>query len=109
MRQGPLERDEGYIKRARTAIETLVLDGGRHVLFSTDIMGAVDQAKPSEREMKSEEDKFSAIHLLHTSYLFRYGNLNKELHNGSYVGRDKYPDNSGGAHELMFYRPGKYQ
>ena len=63
-RQGPLEGDEGYTKRARLAIETLILDGGRHVLFSPEIIKSADQVKPPEKETSSEEDKFSAICLL---------------------------------------------
>ena len=88
MRQGPLEGDDGYIKQASSEIETLILAGGRHVLCIPVIMEAEDQAKPSEKEMTSEEGKFSAIHLLHMSYPVRYGKLNKELQNGPYMGRD---------------------
>ena len=90
-----MEGDDGYIKRERLAIETLILDGGRHVLCSPDITEAADQAEPSEKETTSEEEKFSVIHLLQTSDLVRYGNLNKGLHNGSYMGRDEYPTTSG--------------
>ena len=97
-----MEGDDGYIKRARLEIETLILAEGRCVLCNTDIVQAADQAKPSEKETKIEEEKFSAIHLLQTSDPVRYGNLNKELYNGSYVGRDKCPTTSGGAYELMF-------
>ena len=43
------------------------------------------------------------------SDLFKYGNLNKELHNGSYVVRDEYPTTYGGAYELMVHKPGRYQ
>ena len=109
MRQGPLEGDGRYIKRVRLAIETLILDQGSHVLFSTDIMEAVDQAKPLEKKTTSEEEKFSAINLLQTSDLVRYGNLNKELQNGSYLGRYKCKTNSGGAYELMSHRSGRYK
>ena len=90
MRQGPLEGDDGYIKRERSAIETLILVGGCHVLGSTDTMEAEDQSKPSEKETTSEEEKFSMIHLLQTSDPVRYGNTNKDIQNGSYAGRDKY-------------------
>ena len=79
MRQGPLESGDGYIKWARSAIKTLILAGGSHVLFSPDTMEAVDQANPSEKETTNEEDKFSTIHLLQTSDPVRYMNLNKEL------------------------------
>ena len=44
MRQGPLEGNGGYIKRAISAIETLILAVGRHMLCSPDIMEAADQA-----------------------------------------------------------------
>ena len=43
MRQGPLEGDYGYIKRARSSIKTLMLSGGSRVLCSPYIMEAVDQ------------------------------------------------------------------
>ena len=59
--------------------------------------------------MTGKEDEFSAIHLLQTSDPVIYGNLNKELQNGSYVGRGKYTNNSGGAYELMIRRSGRYQ
>ena len=59
--------------------------------------------------MTIEEEKFGAIHLLQTSYPFRYGNLNKELQNGLYVGRYEYPNISEGAYELMVSRSGRYQ
>ena len=51
-------------------------------MFSPDIMEAADQAKPSEKYMKREEDKSRAIYLLQTSYPVKYGNLNKEVQNG---------------------------
>ena len=108
-RQGYLEGDDGYIKRERLAIETLILDGGRHFLCSPDITEAADQAEPSEKETTSEEEKFSAIHLLQTSDLVKYGNLNKELQNGSYLGREKYTTTSEGAYKLMVCRSGRYQ
>ena len=77
MRHGPLEGDEGYKKWVISEIETLIFDGGRHVLCSPAIMEAVDQEKPTGKETKSQEEKFSAIHLLQTSDPVRYGNLNK--------------------------------
>ena len=49
------------------------------------------------------------IHLLKTLDLVRYGNLNKELQNGSYVVWDEYPTNYGGAYDLMVCRSGRYQ
>ena len=79
------------------------------MLCSNDITEAADQENPLEKETTNENDKFSAIHLLHTSYLVRYGNLDKELQNGSQVGRDKYPTTSEGAYELMVCRSGIYQ
>ena len=59
--------------------------------------------------MTIEEETFDAIHLLQTSYPFRYGNLNKELQNGSYVGRYEYPNISGVSYELMVISSGRYQ
>ena len=79
------------------------------MLFSPDITESADQANPSEKEMTSEEEKFSAIHLLQTSDTVRYRNLNKELQNGSYVGKDNYPTTSRGAYELMVRRSEVYQ
>ena len=81
-RQGPLEGDNGYIKREISAIETVILAGGCHALCRYDIMEATDQDNPSEKETTSKEEKSSAIHLLQTSDSVRYENLNKELHNG---------------------------
>ena len=49
------------------------------------------------------------IHLLYKSDPVIYRNLNKELQNGSYVGRDEYPTSSGGAYELMVCRSVIYQ
>ena len=109
MRQGTLEGDDRYIKWVTLAIETLILDGGFHVLCSLDIFEAVDQAKPLEKEATSEEDKLSAIDLLQTSDPVRYGNLNKELHNVPCAGRDKYSPTSGVAYKLMVHRSGRYQ
>ena len=43
------------------------------------------------------------------SDMFKYGHLNKELHNGSYVVRDKYQTTSGGAYELVVRRSDRYQ
>ena len=79
------------------------------MLLSTVTMEAADQANPSEKETKSEEDKFSAIHMLQRLDPVRYGNLNKEIKNESYVGRGKYTTTSGGAYELMVCRSGRYQ
>ena len=59
--------------------------------------------------MISEEEKFSVIHLLQTSDSTRYGNLNKDIQNGSYVGRDEYPITSVGDYELMVHRSVRYQ
>ena len=47
--------------------------------------------------------------MLQTSYPFRYGNLNKELQNGSFLGRDKYPTTYGGGYELLVLKSGRYQ
>ena len=58
-------------------IETLILDVWRHVFCSPEIMEEVDQVKPPEKKMTSEEDKFSTINLLQMSYPFIYYNLNK--------------------------------
>ena len=54
MRQGTLEGDDVYIKRAGSEIETLILAGGRHVLCSTAITEAEDKKKPSEKEKKEK-------------------------------------------------------
>ena len=79
------------------------------MLCSTDIMEAVDEAKPPEKETKREEDKFSMIHLLQTSNSVKYRNINKDLQNGSYVGKDKYPTNYGVYYEMIVRRPDRYQ
>ena len=84
-----MEGDDVYIKQVILEIENLILDGGRHVLCSTDIMGDTDQANPPEKETTNEDDKFSVIYLLQTAYPVIYGNLNKELQNGSYARREK--------------------
>ena len=55
-RQGYLEGDDSYIKRAILAIETLILAGGRHVLCSPDITEAAYQAKLLEKETTSGEE-----------------------------------------------------
>ena len=36
-------------------------------------------------------------------------NINKEIQNESYVGRNKYTNTSGGAYDLMVHRLGIYQ
>ena len=48
-RQGPLEGYQGYKKRARLVIETLILYVGHHILFGTDIMEVVDQENQSDK------------------------------------------------------------
>ena len=62
-----------------------------------------------DKETTTKEDKFSAIHLLQTSDTVRYGNLNKELKNGSYIGWDEYPTTSGGAYVLVVCGSDRYQ
>ena len=57
-------------------------------------MEATDQDNPSEKETSREEYKFSAIHLIQTSDPVKYRNINKELHNGSYLISDESPTNS---------------
>ena len=89
MRQGILEGENCYTKQARSAIENSIFAVVRHVLCGPDTMEAADQSNPPEKETTSKEEKFGAIRLLQTSYPARYGNLNKELKNGSYVGRGK--------------------
>ena len=76
------------------------------MLCSLDIMEAVDQENPLEKEMTREEDKFSAIHLLQTSDTFRYGNINKKLQNWPYVAGGNYLTTSRGDYEPMVYRSG---
>ena len=49
------------------------------------------------------------IHLLQMSDLVIYGYLNKDLHNGSYVVRDKYLTTYGVACKLTVFRSGRYQ
>ena len=71
------------------------------MLCSPNIKEAEDQAKPPDKETISEKEKFSAIHLLHMSDQFRYGNLNKYIQNGLYEGREKCKTTYGGAYKLM--------
>jgi hypothetical protein len=109
MRQGGNEGDESYLRRCKAAVETLILAGGRHVLSSPQIIDCVDAKNPSKEEVRREEEKFSAIHVLQTSDPVRYNDLNEELKNASYVGRDDYPTTISSAYELMIRRSGRYQ
>ena len=79
------------------------------MLCSPDIMEAIDQAKPSDKETTSEEEKCSAINLIQTSDTGRYVNINKELHNGSYLGKDYCLTTYRGDYELMVRRSVRYQ
>ena len=84
-----MEGDSGYIKRVILAVETLILAGGNNVFCSTEIMEAAGQSKSPEKETTSEEEKSRAIHRIQMLDTVRCGNLNKELQNWSYMGRDK--------------------
>jgi hypothetical protein len=67
MRQGGHEGDESYLRQCKAAVETLILAGGRHVLSSPQLIDSIDPKNPSKDEIKCEEEKFSAIHVLQTS------------------------------------------
>ena len=51
MRQGNNESDDSLLKRAKSAVETLVLAGGRHVLCSPDIMDSAVLHIPTDQEV----------------------------------------------------------
>jgi hypothetical protein len=109
MHQGNNESDDSVLKRAKSAVETLVLAGGRHVLCSPDIMDTVVLNNPTDQEISIEEERFRAIHLLQIADPQRYSSLNEDLQHGSYLGRDEYPETTSGAFELMVRRSGRYQ
>ena len=109
MHQANNESDDSVLKRAKSAVETLVLAGGRHVLCSPDIMDTIVLNNPTDQEISIEEEKFRAIHLLQIADSNRYSSLNEDLQNGSFLGRDEYPETTSGTFELMVRRSGRYQ
>jgi hypothetical protein len=109
MRQGQNESNDSLLKCAKSMVETLSLAGGDHVLYSPQFSDARSPNYLTEDERKLEIDKFCAVHLLAAADPHRYKDLNEELLNASYVGRDEYPTTPSSAYELLVQRSGRFQ
>ena len=107
MRQGRSESLDDYMKRVKSNIELLVLAGGRHFLCCPEIMTKANK-EPTDAEIATEEEKFTAMHILKRSDSDRYGDLLEELKNNSYFGRDDWPETSARAYEIMVRRSGNF-
>ena len=61
MKQGETESDVNYMKRFRVNLDTLISAGGKHILYSPELVEAQDKSNVKEAEKMAEESKFKAI------------------------------------------------
>ena len=71
MRQGETESDANYMKRLRINLDTLIAAGGKHILYSPELVEANDKISITEDEKKLEKSRFKAIAFLKRSDLVR--------------------------------------
>ena len=64
IKQGQQESNDSFRKRLDSAVLTLELAGGKHILVSDVLLKAVDLDNPTPEELDIEEEKFKAMVLI---------------------------------------------
>ena len=90
MKQGDSESDVSYTKRFRVKIDTLISAGGKHILYSPELVEAADKSNIKDEEREIEEKKFRAIIFLKRSDPGRYTEFLTELQNHAHMDNDIY-------------------
>ena len=88
-------------------VETLSLASGQPTFCSTQISDA-NFPLLQRTTKRTEVDKLCAVHLLTTANPHRHKDLNEELVNASYVGRDECQITPSSAYELLVRRSGRF-
>ena len=73
---------------------------GGHIFASLELLES-NNPTPTKQEILREEEKSKAILLLKNADDKRFGNLMKNLKDGSYLSRDEYPTTVASMYELM--------
>ena len=108
VRKGKNESDDSLLKRAKSMVEILSLAGGEHLFYSSQLSNANFTLTSTENQKKTEVNELCAVHLLITADLHRCKDLNKELANASYIGRDEHPTTPQSTYELLVQRSGRF-
>ena len=74
MRQGKQEIDDSFNKHFYVNLQTLYLEGGRHILQSKYIVGNLGD-KLTDEDLKNYEEKFKGGCLLKRSDVICYGSI----------------------------------
>jgi hypothetical protein len=101
IKQSQYESNDSFRKRLDSAVLTLELAGGKHILVSDVLLKAADIDNPSPVELDIEEEKFKAMVLIMRADPYRYNTLQSSLEEGVLLGRDEYPRSVTAAYDLL--------
>jgi ribosomal protein L25 (general stress protein Ctc) len=79
IKQGQHESNDSFRKRLDSAVLTLELAGGKHILVSDVLLKAADVDNPTTAELDIEEEKFKAMVLIMRADPLRYTTLQSSL------------------------------
>ena len=100
MKQGATEANDQFLDRFKANVSTVELAGGSDFLCPTNIMDK-QLVIPTKSEIKTEVDRFAAMHLLKSSDDKRYGDMKSRLKESAALGRNEYPRSVSYMYELM--------
>ena len=101
IKQQEFESNDAYRTRLDSTVLTLELAGGKHVLCSNELIVAAKKEKPTEAEIRVEEEKLKAMLMIVRADPIRYSLLQHNLEEGVYLGRDEYPETVTQAYDLL--------
>jgi hypothetical protein len=107
MRQGETETLDSWMNRVESNCQNLIMAGGEHVLSSPSLMA--NGPNSSEDEIKDEALKFKAMIALKKANQTKFGDLQQQLVEATYVGRDEYPETPAAVYDLLVRHAGLYQ
>ena len=96
------------MRRFRVTLDTLIVAGGKDMLYSPELVETKDKSNITDDEKKREENRFKAIVFLKRSDLAHYSDFLTELQNNAHINNDMYPDSENDALELMLQRSGAF-
>ena len=106
MRQGDTETLDSWMNRVESNCQNLIMAGGEHVLSSPALM--VNGEKSTDDEIRDEAQKFKAMIALKKANTTKFGDLQKQLVEATYVGRDEYPETPASVYDLLVRHAGLY-
>ena len=84
----------------------MILAGGKNIFYSEDLADT-QGLTATEQEIVLDIENFQAICLLNRSYTWRYSETVKKIQEGTYLGRDKYPELVVSTYDLLVKMSGQ--